>query len=172
MVIESHGCIENVQRYEMDGALPVGDRVPGSCRLVRRLVNARQQQAEGNRELERRLEQGSTAWEGSLAERRSSSPRARLAEGSLVGRIEIPRLHVSTIVFEGTGDNVLSIGVGHLTGTALPGDQGNVVLAAHRDTFFRPLRSVHKCDRIDVVTPARNTPLPGGFDRRSCRQTI
>jgi sortase A len=113
--------------------------------------NARQQQAEGNRELERRM----GTRRGVEASRAPSlSPRAKLPEGTLVGRIEIPRLHVSTIVFEGTGDNVLSIGVGHLSGTALPGEQGNMVLAAHRDTFFRPLRSVHQDDRIEVVTPA------------------
>jgi sortase A len=113
--------------------------------------NARQQQAEGSRELERRLE----APRGTEASRAPSfAPRARLAQGELIGRIEIPRLHVSTIVFEGAGDNVLSVGVGHLSGTALPGDRGNVVLAAHRDTFFRPLRSVHKYDWIVVVTPA------------------
>src|SRR5580704_3477143 len=83
--------------------------------------NARQQQAEGNRELDRRME----------TRRGVEAHRAKLPEGALVGRIEIPRLHVSTIVFEGTGDNVLSIGVGHLSGTALPGEQGNMVLAAH-----------------------------------------
>src|SRR5580704_817829 len=76
--------------------------------------NARQQQAEGNRELDRRLE---TPRGKEASRAHSISPRARLAEGALVGRIEIPRLHVSTIVFEGTGDSVLSIGVGHLSGT-------------------------------------------------------
>jgi sortase A len=117
--------------------------------------NARQQQAEGHRELDRRLEAPRETRRGMKAPRAPSfSPRARLPEGELIGRIEIPRLHVSTIVFEGTGDKVLSIGVGHLSGTALPGEQGNVVLAAHRDTFFRSLRSVDKYDRIVVVTPA------------------
>jgi sortase A len=116
--------------------------------------NARQQQAEGNRELERRLEtpRGTEASRALASSPRS--PRAGLAEGALVGRIEIPRLHISTIVFEGTDDNVLSIGVGHLSHTALPGEPGNVVLAAHRDTFFRPLRGVQKYDRISVVTPS------------------
>jgi LPXTG-site transpeptidase (sortase) family protein len=59
---------------------------------------------------------------------------------------------MSTVVFEGTGDNVLRIGVGHLSGSPLPGERGNVVLAAHRDTFFRPLRNIHNRDAIDVVT--------------------
>lgn len=118
-------------------------------------LNARQQQAEGNRELDRRLEAPRETRRGLEAPRAPSfSPRARLPEGELIGRIEIPRLHVSTIVFEGTDDKVLSIGVGHLSGSALPGEPGNVVLAAHRDTFFRPLRSIHRDDRIVMVTPA------------------
>ncbi|HEY3233984.1 MAG TPA: class D sortase, partial [Polyangiaceae bacterium] len=33
-----------------------------------------------------------------------------------------------------------------------PGEQGNVVFAAHRDTFFRPLREIRKEDRITVTT--------------------
>lgn len=123
--------------------------------------NARQQQAEGNRELERRLEtprgmeaSRSASSSPGFSSSANSSTRATLAQDTLVGRIEIPRLHVSTIVFEGTGDNVLSIGVGHLSGSALPGEHGNIVLAAHRDTFFRPLRSIHKYDRIVMITPA------------------
>ena len=111
--------------------------------------NARQQQAEGNREpFDRRLDTSGGVREllfacGSSSSR-GSPTRARLPEGALVGRIEIPRIGVSTIVFEGTGDNVLSIGVGHLSGTSLPGEQGNVVLAAHRDTFFHALCGVFK----------------------------
>jgi sortase A len=129
--------------------------------------NARQQQAEGNRELDRRLQtpRGMEASRDTSPSPRSSSSanssisgsssiERRAAQGDLVGRIEIPRLQMSTVVFEGTGDNVLRIGVGHLSGSALPGEHGNVVLAAHRDTFFRPLRSIHKYDRIVMVTPA------------------
>jgi sortase A len=123
--------------------------------------NARRQQAEGNRELERLLQtqrgMGASRVVGALrgSSFSASSPtRARLTQGNLIGRIEIPRLHVSTIVFEGTGDNVLSIGVGHMSGTALPGEPGNVVLAAHRDTFFHSLQSIHRDDRIVMVTPS------------------
>jgi sortase A len=106
-------------------------------------------QAEGNRELERRLEQSRSTIKTS-----SPIPPVRLAKGDLIGRIEIPRLDLSTVIFEGDDDNVLKMGVGHLAGSPLPGEAGNVVLAAHRDTFFRPLRFIRSRDRIDVVTPA------------------
>ena len=74
-------------------------------------------------------------------------------EGSLVGRIDIPRLDLSVIVFEGTSDDTLARGVGHLRGTAAPGQLGNLVLAAHRDTFFRGLRDIRQGDQISVKAP-------------------
>jgi sortase A len=42
--------------------------------------------------------------------------------------------------------------VGHLAETALPGEMGNVVLAGHRDTFFRPLKGVQVGDAITLKT--------------------
>jgi len=43
--------------------------------------------------------------------------------------------------------------VGHLPGTALPGEPGNVVLAGHRDPFFRPLKDVRPGDAVELTTP-------------------
>lgn len=73
-------------------------------------------------------------------------------EGTLVGRIEIPRLGLAAIVFEGTSDGTLARGVGHLSNSAAPGQRGNLVLAGHRDTFFRPLRGIRTGDSITVTT--------------------
>ncbi|HTM11558.1 MAG TPA: class D sortase [Bryobacteraceae bacterium] len=75
------------------------------------------------------------------------------AEGSLVGRIDIPRLDLSAIVFEGTSDETLSRGVGHLIGSAGPGERGNLVLAGHRDTFFRELRNIRRGDEVNILGP-------------------
>src|SRR5262249_27514337 len=44
-------------------------------------------------------------------------------------------------------------GVGHLAGSAFPGEPGNAVLAAHRDTYFRALRGVRAGDAVVVTTP-------------------
>jgi sortase A len=82
-----------------------------------------------------------------------SGPPKGAAEGSLVGRIDIPRLDLSAIVFEGTSDDTLSRGVGHLRGTAVPGERGNLVLAGHRDTFFRELRNIREGDHVRVKAP-------------------
>jgi len=46
--------------------------------------------------------------------------------------------------------------VGHLSNSALPGEQGNVALAAHRDTFFRPLRNIRVGDEIKFKTRKRS----------------
>ncbi len=73
--------------------------------------------------------------------------------GEPIGRLEIPRLHVSAMVLEGTTSKVLRVAAGHVTGTALPGAAGNVAIAAHRDTFFRALRDVRDKDLILVTTP-------------------
>ena len=70
-----------------------------------------------------------------------------------IGRLDVPRLGMSTIVVEGDDDSVLKLGVGHVPGTALPGQTGNAALAGHRDTFFRPLRNVRVGDEILWTSP-------------------
>ena len=77
---------------------------------------------------------------------------SRPAVGSLVGRLEIPRLRLSAIVLEGSDSRTLGLGVGRIPETAEPGESGNVVLSGHRDTFFRPLRGIRAGDRIAMVT--------------------
>jgi sortase A len=73
--------------------------------------------------------------------------------GSLVGRLEIPRLKFSAIVLEGSDNGTLRLGVGRIPETAETGQHGNIVLSGHRDTFFRPLRGIKDGDRISLVTP-------------------
>lgn len=79
------------------------------------------------------------------------------ARGTAVGRLEIPRLGVSVMVLEGDDDQTLSRGAGRIPGTALPGTPGNIGIAAHRDTFFRPLASIKPGDRIVLTTPENGT---------------
>jgi LPXTG-site transpeptidase (sortase) family protein len=74
----------------------------------------------------------------------------------LIGRLEIPRLGVLAVVQEGVEDRTLSWAAGHVRGTALPGQHGNVVVAAHRDTLFRRLEDVRAGDALRFVTPEGN----------------
>ena len=84
---------------------------------------------------------------------RQNAHRVKPAKGSTIGRIEIPRLGVSAVVRSGSDARTLRLAVGHIPGTSLPGDSGNVGLAAHRDTFFRRLRDIRPADEIIVTTP-------------------
>jgi sortase A len=56
------------------------------------------------------------------------------------------------MVLEGDSAHTLTRGVGHIPGTALPGESGNVGLAGHRDTFFRALRNIRDGDEVVVTT--------------------
>ena len=71
---------------------------------------------------------------------------AKAAEGQPLGRLEIPSINLSAVFLEGVETRTLRRGVGHVPGTALPGASGNVVLSAHRDTFFRQLGKIPFAD--------------------------
>ena len=79
-------------------------------------------------------------------------PAPDLEEGELIGRIEIPSAGVSAMILEGVAYKTLRRGVGHIPGTPLPRWEGNVGLAAHRDSFFRGLKDISKNDIITLKT--------------------
>jgi sortase A len=68
-------------------------------------------------------------------------------------RIEVPRIKLSAVAREGVDTRTLRGAAGHIPGTALPGERGNAAFAAHRDTFFAPLKAVRKGDAVVVTTP-------------------
>jgi sortase A len=74
------------------------------------------------------------------------------ARGGLIGRLVIPHLLLSAVVVEGIDKSTLRRAVGHIPGTALPGQPGNVGLAGHRDTLFRPLKDLRIRDEIQFST--------------------
>jgi sortase A len=70
----------------------------------------------------------------------------------LIGRLAIPRLGISAMVKGGIDDRTLGLAVGHIPSTAMPGETGNVGLAAHRDNLFRNLKDVARDDEITLTT--------------------
>jgi sortase A len=56
------------------------------------------------------------------------------------------------VVLQGTTSKTLLLGVGHIEGTALPGEAGNIGIAGHRDTYFRVLKDIHRNDEILLQT--------------------
>jgi sortase A len=72
--------------------------------------------------------------------------------GESIARLTIPRLAIELYVVEGDGPRQLRLGPGHLKGTALPGTDGNCVIAGHRDTHFRVLKDIRQGDEIVLET--------------------
>jgi sortase A len=82
---------------------------------------------------------------------------ARPVVGETIGLVRIPRIGLDVVVKEGVDDATLKVAAGHIPETALPGAggaAGNIALAAHRDTLFRPLRHVRIGDRVQLETDA------------------
>jgi sortase A len=79
-------------------------------------------------------------------------PRGLPIRGAAIAALSIPRIRLSAVVLHGSDTQTLRRGPGHLENTALPGEPGNVVIAGHRDSFFRPLRSIAAGDDIFLDT--------------------
>jgi sortase A len=69
-----------------------------------------------------------------------------------LARLRQERLGVAQIVLAGASGRVLAFGPGHVTGTARPGEPGNVVISGHRDTHFRWLADLRDGDRLSLDT--------------------
>ena len=72
--------------------------------------------------------------------------------GTVLGTLTVPALHLSTPVLEGSDDGTLSRGAGHIEDTPFPGETGNIGIAGHRDTVFRPLKHAKVGDRLELTT--------------------
>lgn len=113
-------------------------------------IHAAREQAALSRELEAARQVAATTDRAPAAQ---PLPTPALASRALIGRIEVPRLRLSALAREGVDVRTLRGSVGHVPGTALPGEAGNAAFAAHRDTFFRPLEGIRKGDTVLVTTP-------------------
>jgi sortase A len=67
-------------------------------------------------------------------------------------KLVIARLNLTTMVEEGVGEDTLRHAAGHIPLTAMPGQPGNIGVAAHRDTLFRKLKGIRTHDRIVLST--------------------
>jgi sortase A len=79
-------------------------------------------------------------------------PPPSIEHNGLIGRLTIPRLHLTAAVREGAEEDTLAVALGHIPATALPGQKGNVGIAGHRDKLFRGLRQLRQNDRIEFET--------------------
>jgi sortase A len=65
-------------------------------------------------------------------------------------RLIIPKINLDSFVVEGTSHKALLRGPGRLKNSAEPGQPGNVIISAHRDTFFRHVFELGKGDQVQV----------------------
>ncbi len=75
-------------------------------------------------------------------------------QGDQIGYLRIPKLSASLPIIEGTDEDELAKGVGHVAESVMPGMKDNSVLAGHRDTVFRRLGEVGVGDILQVDTSA------------------
>lgn len=71
--------------------------------------------------------------------------------------LSVGRLGVRAPVLDGTDDLALNRGVGWISGTARPGESGNIGIAGHRDGFFRGLKDVAVGDVVTLTTLGEQT---------------
>jgi sortase A len=144
--------LKKLLRWLQSGLFACAVAMLGYCAFV--LVDTRVFQERESRTLQRLLED-QQATGGDLPQAKLlSPPKIPLASAmsGLIGRIEIARLGLSVMVIEGDDGKTLRRAAGHVPGTALPGQLGNVAITAHRDTFFRPLRKIQTDDVITLTT--------------------
>jgi sortase A len=77
---------------------------------------------------------------------RSGRPPA--VPGDVWGRLELPRVGLDLVVYEGVTPAALRQGPGHVPGTDCAGPRSNCVIAGHRDTFFRRLSKAREGDLV------------------------
>lgn len=79
---------------------------------------------------------------------------ASAASGSMpVAVLRIARVNLEVPVYTDVTERNLNRGAGLIEGTALPGSDGNIGVAAHRDGYFRVLSEIVIGDVIEVDSP-------------------
>jgi sortase A len=76
------------------------------------------------------------------------------ADTTPVARLVAPAQDIDLLVLAGATGRTLAFGPGHHDGSAMPGQAGNAVFSAHRDTHFRFLRALEVGDALVVEMPA------------------
>ena len=72
-------------------------------------------------------------------------------EGTPVAVLEIPALHQTDAVVQGTDAQDLRLGPGHMPTTALPGQPGNAVIAGRRATFGAPFSAIGSLKKGQLI---------------------
>jgi sortase A len=89
------------------------------------------------------------AWDAN-ALRGESRPPWPWADTHPIARLQIPRLAYDEIVLEGATPRSLAFGPARLLSGAALGEPGNVVVAGHRTSWFKPLEAIALGDAVEL----------------------
>ncbi len=89
---------------------------------------------------------------GTAGPPQTAAPTPDPPVGNPVGVITIPKISLSMMVVEGTGEAQLQEGPGHYPGTPMPGQPGNAAVAGHRTTYLHPFYSLDALVPGDAIT--------------------
>ena len=71
--------------------------------------------------------------------------------GDVWATLKIPQINLELPIYQGDDLNLLSVGVGHYTGSYLPSEGGSIILAAHNTSnFFRRLPELYEGSQIII----------------------
>lgn len=84
------------------------------------------------------------------------APASKYDIASVMGLLIIPKISLEEAIREGSTKSVLSSALGHMEGTALPGEEGNCCIAGHRNytfgKYFNRLNEMEIGDLIEIET--------------------
>ncbi len=92
------------------------------------------------------------SWRSAVAGRGEVKPWP-WADTHAIARLRVDDRDTDMIVLAGASGRTLAFGPGHVDGSALPGQRGNCVLMAHRDTHFEMLRYLMPGDVVTLQLP-------------------
>ncbi len=90
-----------------------------------------------------------SAWNESTANNVQAKPWP-WADTWPIARLEVPKYNIDQYVLAGSTGESLAFGPGYVFASAAPTEQGNTIIAAHRDTHFEFLQEVQKGDVITI----------------------
>ena len=72
--------------------------------------------------------------------------------GEEFATLEIPDLNLKEAIYHGDSDMELRKGVGHFSGSTIPGEGGNVILSGHKHTYLKELENVKVGQEVLIET--------------------
>ena len=114
-------------------------------------------QVRGQAELREQLENGEAfqlpaELPGDPTAQENAETQLPTPRGIALGRLTSERIGLDVMIAEGVDYKTLRRAAGRIPGTSRLDSRGNVGIAAHRDTFFRPLRNIQEGDVLEIET--------------------